>query len=62
MGKLIWISLLLLVCSVDSWTRKQLFPLTYRTRYEEDGVRHFCVWRMWLGRCFDIDDVVYHCH
>lgn len=40
------------------WYLKQLFPLTYRTTYTEAGVRHFTVWRMWLGRCFDVDDVV----
>lgn len=37
---------------------KQLFPLTYRTTYIENGQRHVCVWKMWLGRCFDVDDVV----
>jgi len=37
---------------------KQLFPLTYRTRYGKDGKQHFCVWRMWFGRSFDIDDVI----
>ena len=40
------------------WYAKQLLPLTYRTRYTEAGVRHFTVWRMWFGRCFDIEDVV----
>lgn len=40
------------------WYLRQLFPLTYRTTYGENGQRHFCVWRMWLGRCYDIDDVV----
>lgn len=40
------------------WTAKQLLPLTYRTTYLENGERHFCVWRMWLGQCFDIDDVI----
>jgi hypothetical protein len=40
------------------WYVKQLFPLTYRSRYGTgDGV-HFVVWRMWFGRCFDIDDVL----
>jgi len=39
------------------WTIKQLFPLTYRSRYEANGERRFCVWRMWMGRCFDIDDM-----
>ena len=41
------------------WSLKQLFPFTYRTNYgDESGQRHFVVWRMWLGRCFAIDDVV----
>lgn len=40
------------------WYVKQLWPCTYRTTYVENGRRHFTVWRMWLGRCFDIDDVV----
>jgi hypothetical protein len=40
------------------WHIKQLLPLTYRTEYIENGERHFTVWRMWFGRCFDIDDVV----
>lgn len=38
------------------WYLKQLLPLTYRTTYTENGQRHFSVWRMWFGRCFDIDD------
>ena len=40
------------------WTLKQLVPLTYRSHYEKDGAHHFCVWRMWMGKCFDIDDVI----
>jgi hypothetical protein len=41
------------------WLVRQLLPLEYRTRYTDgDGQRHFCVWRMWLGRPFSIDDVV----
>lgn len=40
------------------WALKQLLPLTYRSFYTEAGRTHFCVWRMWLGRCFDIDDVI----
>jgi hypothetical protein len=44
------------------WYLRQLLPLEYRTRYGlvlEDGSvePHFCVWRMWLGRSFAIDDV-----
>lgn len=42
-----------------SWYAKQLLPLTYRTRYtDEDGRRHYTVWRMWFGRCYAVDDVV----
>ena len=38
---------------------KQLLPLTYRTRYwDAQHQLHFCVWRQWLGRCFNVDDVV----
>jgi hypothetical protein len=39
------------------------FPLTYRTRYHrvnDDGTTGpeiFCVWRMWLGRCFDVEHI-----
>lgn len=41
------------------WHLKQLLPLTYRSRYStEDGTRHFCVWNMWFGRCFNIEDYV----
>lgn len=39
------------------WYLKQALPLTYRTFYGENSARHFVVWRMWLGRCFDITDV-----
>lgn len=38
------------------WYIMQLFPLTYRTRYEEDGQLHFTVWKMWMGRSYAIDD------
>lgn len=41
------------------WYIKQLLPFSYWTRYrDEQGQVHFGVWRMWLGRCFDITDVV----
>jgi hypothetical protein len=39
------------------WYLKQLLPLTYWTTYIEDGQRRFCIWRMWLGRSFQIIDV-----
>lgn len=41
------------------WYLKQLFPFTYRTKYTDSkGKRHYTVWNMWMGRCFNIDDVV----
>lgn len=40
------------------WYLKQLFPLTYRTTYVQNGEKHFTVWKMWLGRCYNIDDYV----
>jgi len=42
------------------WYLKQMFPLTYRSQYVTcgDGRKHFCVWKMWFGHCYKIDDVV----
>lgn len=40
------------------WYIKQCFPFTYRTTFTENGRRHFTVWQMWFGRCFNVDDVV----
>lgn len=40
------------------WYFKQLLPLTYRSHFIEAGQRHFCVWSMWLGRCYNIEDYV----
>lgn len=34
---------------------RQLLPLTYRSKYIEDGKNMFCVWRMWFGQSFDIE-------
>lgn len=42
------------------WYLRQLIPTEYRTRYrigDVNGPKHFCVWWMWLGRSFAIDDV-----
>jgi hypothetical protein len=40
------------------WLLRQLFPLTYRTRYHTmDGTEWFVVWRMWFGRVFAEDKV-----
>lgn len=41
-----------------AWHIKQLLPLRYKTHYTENGERHYCEWRMWFGRCFDVRDVV----
>lgn len=39
-----------------TWHLRQLLPLTYRTRYRDAGGRSwFCVWRMWLGRCYAVE-------
>ncbi len=38
------------------WYLKQLLPLTYRSHYGKDGKEMFCVWRMWFGKCFDIEE------
>jgi hypothetical protein len=37
------------------WFLKQLLPLTYRTHYKLGGKPTFCVWQMWFGKCFNID-------
>lgn len=39
-----------------TWYLKQLLPLTYRTHYGKDGKEMFCVWRMWFGKCFDVEE------
>jgi len=37
------------------WFIKQLFPLTYRSHYEENGKKMFCVWGMFLGKVFNCE-------
>ena len=34
------------------WYLKQLLPLTYVSRFAQDGKCRLCVWRMWMGRCY----------
>ena len=34
------------------WYLKQLFPLTYRSHFENNGRKFFAVWRMWFGHVF----------
>ena len=41
------------------WYLKQLLPLAYWTRYRDGADRqHFCIWKMWLGRCYSVTDVI----
>lgn len=35
------------------WYLKQVLPLGYVTTFTENGKRRLCIWRMWLGRCFN---------
>ena len=40
------------------WYFYQLFPLTYYADYEieiKGKVRQVCVWKMWLGRSYNIN-------
>lgn len=41
------------------WYLRQLLPFTYRSKYKtSDGKRHFAVWKMFLGNCYDYEDFV----
>ena len=41
------------------WYLCQILPLSYRSKYHtDDGKKHFCVWNMWMGRCFDVEDYI----
>jgi len=40
------------------WYFWQVFPCTYRTCYGEGCLIHFAVWKMWLGHCYQIDDII----
>jgi len=41
------------------WYIKQLLPLTYRSKYRDcNNNKHFCVWNMWMGKCYNIDDII----
>ena len=35
------------------WLFKQLLPLSYWTKYEEDGKKYFTIWNMWFGKCYN---------
>ena len=34
------------------WSLKQLFPLTYRSHYEQGNKKMFSVFKMWLGKTY----------
>jgi hypothetical protein len=36
------------------WYLKQLTPRTYWTAVGRDGKDIFVIWKMWLGRCYDV--------
>jgi len=37
------------------WLVKQVLPLKYKTHYIENDKKYYCEWRMWFGKCFDIE-------
>jgi hypothetical protein len=37
-----------------SWYLKQLLPLIYVSEFKENGVHRLCIWRMWMGRAYNI--------
>lgn len=36
------------------WYAKQLFPLTYISKYKENGQKKLSIWKMWFGYCYKI--------
>lgn len=36
------------------WYIKQLVPLTYDTTFYENGEHKLCIWKMFLGRCYNV--------
>ena len=36
------------------WYLRQLFPLKYESIYRENGIKKISIWKMYMGRCFDI--------
>jgi hypothetical protein len=38
------------------WYLKQLLPLTYHSKYECGGNKKICIWKMFLGICYDIEE------
>lgn len=36
------------------WYFKQLFPFVYVSRYHEGDKPKLTIWRMWMGRCYNV--------
>lgn len=41
------------------WYLAQLFPRTYWTTYADSKGEHFVIWKMWLGRSYRVNDIVF---
>ena len=41
------------------WRLRQLLPFKYKAQYSEDGRDYSVTWRMWLGRCFNVQTMEY---
>lgn len=39
------------------WYVKQLLPLSYRSHYMHGEKKMFCVWNMFFGKCYNIEEV-----
>lgn len=37
-----------------TWYLKQLLPLTYWSVCGTGNHKEFCIWKMWLGKCYSI--------
>ena len=38
------------------WYVKQLFKLQYFSQYSSGENKYVCTWRMWLGKCYDVNE------
>ena len=36
------------------WMVKQIFPVMYVSTYKQEDKKKLSIWRMWLGRCYNI--------
>lgn len=37
------------------WCLKQLFPLTYQSKFRSGNIKYFVVFKMWLGRAYKVN-------